>query len=180
MKRKFMFWVTFAFAIFLATSCVFNKNATRKANEFNKSMTEIRDKVYSSVVSVKNDKSIDASSITLLKKQYSTLQESFNKSFDNILKSVDSNALDKTKCALLNFKRVMTPYQGDFENSAKLANDFNTAVLKETNVSAIGVSDILSIVIDIFKSLAKERIKVCKENIEEMKYKDWDDIQQAK
>jgi hypothetical protein len=179
MKKKSMFWLAVVLTSFCFASCAVNKKAQAKADEFNKSMMEVRDQVYSSVISAKNDKSIDSSKITELKKQYATVQESFNNSFDKITKSADSNKLDQAKCAVLNYKRVMAPYKGDFESSSKLANDFNQAVLKARNVSAIGITDVVPIVVEIFKALAKERIRVCKDNITAMKYKDWDDIKKT-
>jgi hypothetical protein len=175
MKKYFDFLLIILVASIGLLSCAANKKAQTRADEFNKSMTDVRNQVYSSVIAAKKDVTTE-STMKELKKQYQVVQESFDKNFDKIITSADSNKLDQAKCAFLNFKRVVASYQGDFESSAKLANDFNQSVLKARHVSAIGIGDVLPVVEEIFKALAKERIRICKDNITAMKYKNWDDV----
>lgn len=158
------------------SSCNVERKAEDRGTKFEQDMNALRAKVYQSVKDVKNSKSVSQKDLGDLKTSYKTLQTSFNSNFDKVISKIDSGNLPKLECIVLNYKVVLGPYDQDFKASAALATTFNRDALKDQGAAAIGISDFVALLGEIFKAIVNHRIKVCKEHIEALKYKSWDEL----
>lgn len=176
MQRIISYAISLTVLIAITSACSSIKKAKERGDKFEKQLNDIRMQVYQSVKDIKNHKDIESKKVDDLKKQYKEVQSSFNDNYDKIIAKMDSSILDQSKCVLLNYKVVVSPYEEDFQKSGKLATAFNQSALKAQGAAAIGISDIAKLILEILKEIAKNKIKMCKDDINAMKYKSWDEI----
>ncbi|MBX3254261.1 MAG: hypothetical protein KF862_08990 [Chitinophagaceae bacterium] len=140
-------------------------------------MTRLKNEVYKSVNSVKQSSEIDSSARNKLMQDYKKIQDSFNSNYDEVLDNIDLDLLTQGKCIIRGYKKVLAPFEEKFLSSAQMASNFNQDVILARGGATIGVYNWGEAIIGLLKEIAKYRIKACKSNIENLKFKNWQEIQ---
>lgn len=136
--------------------------------------------VYGQVLRAKASSTISPKQMDSLKIEYTSVQSSFNTTYSKIESSIDSSYFKKTACIIMSYKRVVYPSKPELEKSVTLADNFVKSVDRAIPGSGSGpIGILLPIVSQIGKELLKRRIQVCKDQIDEKKYKNWESVQQS-
>ena len=132
--------------------------------------------MYQQVRAIKNDSSINKDTLAALRKQYEGVASDFNSIYNKVEKLVDSTKWNQVKCIVFKYKRVLAPHEADFRKAANQADLFNARAILSTGQSGNIITSVIPLIMPVLQSFAKERIQICKRDIERLNYDTWDKI----